>query len=833
MTVVIVQCRLSSTRLPRKALKDLGGRPVLEWTLRAMHKVPADAYYVATDTESFSELEPVVKGCGWECFAGPKDDVLERFCLLIEKLNADIVVRATADNPFLFYEAAASLLELYTADGRCDRTDYITWQGLPHGSGIEIFNARSLLRAKAATDSPYDHEHVGPALYNHPESFTAEMLTAPARWHYPGYRTTIDTYADYLRALMIVSTLSQEKAPEAPYTTEQIVSAFSNPAVGRPVCCVPSVKKGQGTGHLRRCLTIALEIGAIVYIPDDADLSETDQVVSEYVQRGLHPWQITSVMPGAGEYSLIVTDAFALDEPLARTLHDAAPVVAVDEGSPNTAYCDYLLNIIPPAQKKSMVNMEAPQFMEMPRHRKTGGRIRHGADFKRILIVAGGEDPADLVIPVALAFGSLHRTVTAIRSSAEHEQDRIPAELKPYIQLVQPVPGLREKLADYDLVVTHYGLTAYEAVAAGCAVLLLATTSLHAELADTYGFKCLAPSDISAREISAVLKSPEKLYRMPPAVPVDSVGTAGGFIRSLSYGRRFTCPVCGPAAGGEKPAADDVEARTPRRTFRRCASCGCLYMAWTLDENDMSYSKQYFFDQYKQQYGKTYLEDFNTIKVQCVRRISQMDFIYHRKLRSTTTPTILDIGCAFGPFLSAAVDAGWQAFGVDVSQEAVDYIRSTLLFPAACASVPDFDPVKEFGVRSFDAVTMWYVIEHFRNLDAVLRQVADMVKPGGIFAFSTPSASGVSGKFNRRQFFEQSPADHYTIWEPAHAQAILARYGFKVVRIVITGHHPERFPFIGAHGWQKHSLPYTAASAASHALGLGDTFEVYCRRIAE
>ena len=43
MTAVIVQCRMSSTRFPGKALKDLGGRPVLAWTLSAMKKIKADA----------------------------------------------------------------------------------------------------------------------------------------------------------------------------------------------------------------------------------------------------------------------------------------------------------------------------------------------------------------------------------------------------------------------------------------------------------------------------------------------------------------------------------------------------------------------------------------------------------------------------------------------------------------------------------------------------------------------------------------------------------------------------------------------------------------------
>ena len=53
---LIVQCRLSSTRLPGKALKDLGGKPVLAWVLSSMKKVKADYYYVATDQDSYEAL---------------------------------------------------------------------------------------------------------------------------------------------------------------------------------------------------------------------------------------------------------------------------------------------------------------------------------------------------------------------------------------------------------------------------------------------------------------------------------------------------------------------------------------------------------------------------------------------------------------------------------------------------------------------------------------------------------------------------------------------------------------------------------------------------------
>ena len=65
---VIVQCRLSSTRLPGKAVKELGGKPVLAWVLSSMKKVHADHYFVATDEESYETLLPICKENGFECF---------------------------------------------------------------------------------------------------------------------------------------------------------------------------------------------------------------------------------------------------------------------------------------------------------------------------------------------------------------------------------------------------------------------------------------------------------------------------------------------------------------------------------------------------------------------------------------------------------------------------------------------------------------------------------------------------------------------------------------------------------------------------------------------
>ncbi len=135
----------------------------------------------------------------------------------------------------------------------------------------------------------------------------------------------------------------------------------------------------------------------------------------------------------------------------------------------------------------------------------------------------------------------------------------------------------------------------------------------------------------------------------------------------------------------------------------------------------------------------------------------------------------------------------------------------------------ELDIERAFGFGQVDLLTMWYVIEHFPRLGEVLAKVSRIVKMGGVFAFSTPNLSGVSGYTDLERFLTASPRDHYTIWEPKIARSVLRRFGFRVAAVNITGHHPERFPLSGAErGWR-----YRLLEHYSRVAGLGDTFEIY------
>jgi 2-polyprenyl-3-methyl-5-hydroxy-6-metoxy-1,4-benzoquinol methylase len=423
----------------------------------------------------------------------------------------------------------------------------------------------------------------------------------------------------------------------------------------------------------------------------------------------------------------------------------------------------------------------------------------------------------------------------------------MPAEVPPVqgnLRFLEAVPDLKEKLSSYDLVITHFGLTAFEALHAGTPVLLLSPTRYHEKLARHAGFVSAGIRQRGVRRLKGYVRRlqsgrtggvcpcPElevlaarsfavaEKYGLDKAASLSPGGLFAGFSPRLS----LVCPVCGE----KRRQAHPVLARFPERTYRRCPRCGMVYML-RLTGPSVEYGEDYFFALYRRQYGKTYLEDFPNLKLSGKIRLHRIRRLlssssYMEKNRNVR---LLDIGCAYGPFLVAAAEGGFSPLGIDPSESAVRYVRDRLKIPAVTGFFPD-SSCREFqGKDLFDVITLWYVIEHFEDPAAVLREISWLLKPGGVLAFSTPSISGISSRKSLKGFLEKSPEDHFTVWDPRRIGKALGYYGFTVEKTVITGHHPERFPLIGKLFGEKRGLAYRIAGGISRFLGLGDTFEVY------
>jgi len=203
MTAIILQARLDSTRLPGKALLDLGGEPMVFRVMQVLSLVPAEVRVLACPEDSRDAFEPLAARAGFRLVTGSKEDVLGRYCKAIRETGADSVIRATGDNPFVFPDAAAEIDRQRRELG----ADYAAFGDLPYGAGVESIQAEALLMAERDAVSKHDREHVCPWLYGNPSLFMLHQPPAPPKWRFPSIRITIDTARDLERARTLYSLL--------------------------------------------------------------------------------------------------------------------------------------------------------------------------------------------------------------------------------------------------------------------------------------------------------------------------------------------------------------------------------------------------------------------------------------------------------------------------------------------------------------------------------------------------------------------------------------------------------------------------------------------------
>ena len=166
--LVLLQARLGSARLPGKVLLPLGGVPLVRWPQQRL----ATLGDVITCIPEGADDDPLAAAIEGPVHRGSEADVLGRFLGALALLPAtELVVRATADNPFvlplLAIEACATL--------QTEGADYCSIEGSALGSTVEM-GPGTLAQLHLAATVPnltLPSDLIGPGMYR------ADVLTRP------------------------------------------------------------------------------------------------------------------------------------------------------------------------------------------------------------------------------------------------------------------------------------------------------------------------------------------------------------------------------------------------------------------------------------------------------------------------------------------------------------------------------------------------------------------------------------------------------------------------------------------------------------------------------
>jgi len=244
------------------------------------------------------------------------------------------------------------------------------------------------------------------------------------------------------------------------------------------------------------------------------------------------------------------------------------------------------------------------------------------------------------------------------------------------------------------------------------------------------------------------------------------------------------CPVCGSSdlklyLDGSRHSLDHTAFGSSRTDLSfgrilRCANCSLGFSETRPSE-----------EQLKNLYGRL---DATVYESETAGRIRTAQL--HLKIlnRYASRPgELLDIGCASGRFVSACVDAGWNVTGLEPSEvlsgQAQQLLKNRARILPATLQEADLDP------RSFDAVTMWDVLEHVPDPGSFFRRAASLLKPGGLLLVNVPNLDSLPARMLRHRWPLLLP-EHLNYFNPPSLRACARLSG---VELLSLGSRPAHF----------------------------------------
>jgi spore coat polysaccharide biosynthesis protein SpsF len=517
--VAIVQARMGSTRFPGKVLKPIAGEPLL-WHVvsRLQRSKLIGQIVIATSTNPLDDaIAEFADRNAIAIVRGPEDDVLARFAKAAQATDADIIVRVSADAPFVDSGFVDHLVTaLIAQDG-----DYVLLEdgALTAHEGVDPFSRRALdkLMMDAAHD-PVAREHVTGYFKLHPDF--VRIARAPA---YPllaraGGRLTIDTPDDLAFAEAVHARL-EARAGEASLedllllldrdpSLRKLNAHVRQKAIARPgalalIRCDGG--GGFGYGHVKRMVNLARAlrdregIGAIFAVhgtPDalkpirragfdarsiDATPGALGKIVEARkpdilvcdLREGVSRAELNALSP---QLSLIAVEDDSAERRLAADL-------AYYPDLPQARELDWSGSSCAPRIGWQWALLGAGSRPAVPRAAKSA--------LPTLLVTMGGSDPHGLTLQAATALSKLNRPFRARFVIGQGMADRARVAravvgLSPGFETIEGADDLATEFACADLALTAFGVTAYELAAFGVPALYLALTPDHARSASAF-----------------------------------------------------------------------------------------------------------------------------------------------------------------------------------------------------------------------------------------------------------------------------------------------------------------------------------------------------------
>src|SRR5436190_12090260 len=205
--------------------------------------------------------------------------------------------------------------------------------------------------------------------------------------------------------------------------------------------------------------------------------------------------------------------------------------------------------------------------------------------------------------------------------------------------------------------------------------------------------------------------------------------------------------------------------------LRRCLDCDLVYVTPRLDDQTLAtlYGAEFYFpkDSALSAIASGVQELIQDARRQVVEKRARVG-------------QLLDVGSGDGMFVHHMAGHGWDATGLDFSAAASELAaRRGLRGRFLMGSLADHD----LPPGSFDAVTLWQVLEHIGEPVAMLRRVRELLRPGGLLVASVPNIDGLSAVLTQERWWGLDVPRHLVHYSPRTLRRVVSDAGLHVLDV--------------------------------------------------